>query len=332
DAFLTLAYTDEDRQTGLTCFLVPRWRPDGTRNQVHIMRLKDKLGDRANASSEIEYHGAVAWPLGEIGRGIPTIIEMVQHTRLDCTNGAGLLMRQAVAQALWHVSHRSAFQRKLIDQPLMRQVLADLLLEVEAATALTFRIARSFDEKGTDETAGLFARIATPIGKYCVNKRVVPVVFEAMECLGGAGFVEESILPRIYRQSPLNSIWEGSGNVICLDVLRAMARSPDAVEVVLAEIAQAKGASAAFDRALDDLKERLRPEAITEQSARHLTEHFGLLLQASLLLRHTPAAIGETFAETRLGEGRGGASFGAFSKAVDADVIIERGSPLKAAA
>ncbi|MDE2463900.1 MAG: acyl-CoA dehydrogenase family protein, partial [Alphaproteobacteria bacterium] len=215
DAFLTLAYADG----GLTCFLVPRWRPDGTRNAIHIMRLKDKLGDKANASSEIEYHDAFAQRVGDEGRGVRTIIEMVQHTRLDCAIAPAAYMRQALANALWHARHRRTFQKTLIDQPLMRAVLADMAIESEAATALVFRLAQSFDAATVSPMDAQFMRIATPIGKYWLNKRVVNFVYEAMEVHGGAGYVEESVMPRLFRQSPLNSIWEGSGNVICLDVL-----------------------------------------------------------------------------------------------------------------
>ncbi len=248
DAFLTLAYTDK----GLTCFLVPRWMPDGERNAMHIMRLKDKLGDRANASSEIEYHGAYAQAVGEEGRGVKTIIEMVHHTRLDCTIAPAAYMRQALAQAMWHTTHRTAFQKKLIDQPLMARVLADLALESEAATALAFRIARSFDD---GKSAALFSRLATPIGKYWLNKRVVNFVYEAMECHGGAGYVEESVLPRLFRQSPLNSIWEGSGNVICLDVLRALTREPETADALFAELDKARGAYTILDKAIDTAKQ-----------------------------------------------------------------------------
>ena len=235
DAFLTLAYAEG----GLTCFLVPRWTPDGERNAMQIMRLKDKMGDKANASSEIEYHGAWAQRIGEEGRGVRTIIEMVQHTRLDCIIAPAAYMRQALANALWHTAHRRAFQKKLIDQPLMRAVLADMAVESEAATALTFRIARSFDAQASNPMEGAFMRIATPVGKYWLNKRVVNFVYEAMEAHGGAGYVEESVMPRLFRQSPLNSIWEGSGNVICLDVLRAMMREPESVAAFINEIESA---------------------------------------------------------------------------------------------
>jgi putative acyl-CoA dehydrogenase len=320
DAFLTLAYTDK----GLTCFLVPRWTPDGERNAMHIMRLKDKLGDRANASSEIEYHGAYAERVGEEGRGVRTIIEMVHHTRLDCTVAPAAYMRQALAQALWHTAHRTAFQKKLIDQPLMARVLADLALESEAATMLAFRIARSFDES-KDGSAALFSRIATPIGKYWLNKRVVNFVYEAMECHGGAGYVEESTLPRLYRQSPLNSIWEGSGNVICLDVLRALAREPQTAEALFAELDAAKGAYPALDRSIENAKARLAKT--TEPHARRLVEDFALALQAALLARHAPKAVADAFMATRLDNDW--RTYGAFDAEIDVKAIIDRAMPLE---
>jgi putative acyl-CoA dehydrogenase len=319
DAFLTLAYTDK----GLTCFLVPRWKPDGERNAMHIMRLKDKLGDRANASSEIEYHGAYAERVGEEGRGVKTIIEMVHHTRLDCTVAPAAYMRQALAQALWHTSHRTAFQRKLIDQPLMSRVLADLAIESEAATTLAFRIARSFDESNR-ETAALFSRIATPIGKYWLNKRVVNFVYEAMECHGGAGYIEESVLPRLFRQSPLNSIWEGSGNVICLDVLRALAREPQSAEALFAELDTARGAYPELDRTIDKAKASLA--TTTEPHARRLVESLALALQGALLARHAPSAVADAFITTRLGE-EPWRTYGAFDAEIDAGAIIGRAMP-----
>jgi putative acyl-CoA dehydrogenase len=322
DAFLTLAYTDK----GLTCFLVPRWKPDGERNAMHIMRLKDKLGDRANASSEIEYHGAYARRVGEEGRGVKTIIEMVHHTRLDCTIAPAAYMRQALAQALWHTSHRTAFQKKLIDQPLMARVLADLALESEAATVLAFRVARAFDESAGKAGAALFSRLATPIGKYWLNKRVVNFVYEAMECHGGAGYVEESILPRLYRQSPLNSIWEGSGNVICLDVLRALSREPDTADALFAELNAARGAHAALDRAIDKARNRLG--AVVEPHARRLVEDLAIALQAALLVRHAPSAVADAFIATRL-DGDWW-TYGAFDAEIDAAAIIARAMPARA--
>src|SRR5690606_13748419 len=253
DAFLTLAQAPG----GLSCFLVPRWRPDGTRNPFFIQRLKDKLGDHANASSEIEYNGTWARMVGEEGRGVRTIIEMVHHTRLDCVVAPAAMMRQAVANASWHVAHRSAFGKILIDQPLMRAVLADLALESQAATALAMRVARSFDESAADhEHARLFSRLATPVSKYWLNKRLPELVYEAMECHGGAGFIEEGGMARLFRQSPLNSIWEGSGNVICLDVLRAMGREPACVDALLSVLRAASGADRRYDAFLAGLADR----------------------------------------------------------------------------
>ena len=313
DAFLTLAYTDN----GLSCFLVPRWSPDGTRNAIDITRLKDKLGDRANASYAIM--------LGEDGRGVRTIIDMVQHTRLDCAIAPAAYMRQSLALACWHAAHRTAFQKKLIDQPLMRTLLADMALESEAATALVFRVARSFDEAGVSPHAAAFSRIATPVAKYWLNKRVVNFVYEAMEVHGGAGYVEESLLPRIFRQSPLNSIWEGSGNVICLDVLRAMHREPQSIEAFLEEIETAHGASPALDDAINRLKERIS-QAIEETDARRLVEQMALALQGAVLVRHAPAAIAEAFCATRFTE-RPGLAYGAPAAKLDENSILSRAAP-----
>ncbi|MBI1211253.1 MAG: DNA alkylation response protein [Alphaproteobacteria bacterium] len=322
DAFLTLAYTDN----GLSCFLAPRWRRDGERNAIHVMRLKDKLGDRANASSEIEYHGAEAHLIGEEGRGVRTIIEMVHHTRLDCIIAPAAFMRQATANAMWHTAHRTAFQRKLFDQPLMRRVLADLAIESEAATALTFRIARSFDEATSDPQAALFSRIATPIGKYWLNKRVVGHVYEAMECHGGAGYVEESVMPRLFRQSPLNSIWEGSGNVICLDVFRALTREPATAEALVTELEHARGANALLDHAINEVKAHLTRGASAEASARAFVEHAALALQGSLLARHAPQPISDAFCALRLGDDAG-IAYGAGTHSIDTIAILDRAMP-----
>jgi putative acyl-CoA dehydrogenase len=322
DAFLTLAYAPG----GMSCFLVPRWKPDGERNPMYLMRLKDKLGDRANASSEIEYHGAHAVLIGEEGRGVRTIIEMVHHTRLDCILAPAAYMRQALANAMWHTAHRSAFQKRLIDQPLMRQVLTDMAIESEAATALTFRIARSFDESPKNEQAALFSRIATPVGKYWINKRVVNFVYEAMEAHGGAGYVEEGVMPRIFRQSPLNSIWEGSGNVICLDVLRAMAREPQSVMALVAELESARGANASLDRAIDDVKDRLTPARANELTARRVVESMALALQGAVLAKSTPSAVSDAFCATRLSN-RPGVAYGALDAAVDSEAILKRALP-----
>jgi putative acyl-CoA dehydrogenase len=320
DAFLTLAYTDK----GLTCFLAPRWTPDGERNAIHLMRLKDKLGDRANASAEIEYHGAYAEIVGEEGRGVRTIIEMVHHTRLDCILAPAAYMRQALANALWHAAHRTAFQKKLIDHPLMRSVLADMAIESEAATALTFRVARSFDESANADAAA-FARLATPIGKYWINKRVVSLVYEAMEVHGGAGYVEDGVMPRIYRQSPLNSIWEGSGNVVCLDILRAVRRDPRSADELIVELDGSRGANRSLDRAIDDVKTYLiGPQ--DEAFARRLAEAMALALQGAILVRNAPSFVADAFCATRLGD-RPGLTCGALDAKIDVDAIIARAMP-----
>ncbi len=311
NAFLILAQAPR----GLTCFLLPRLRDDGSGNGFHIQRLKAKLGNRSNASGEVEFDRAQAFRIGEEGRGVPSIIEMVQHTRLDCGIGSAALMRQALTQAIHHARHRSAFGKLLIDQPLMRNVLADLAIESEAATVLTMRLARAFDGE-----PGL-ARLATAVGKYWICKRTPAVVNEALECLGGNGYVEECVMPRLYRESPLNSIWEGSGNVICLDILRAVAKEPAAVESLLAEIGMARGADRRFDAyvAAIDLKAE-------EASARRLAEMLATALQASLLLRFGPSFIGDAFCETRLGSAWGRA-FGCLPSGVNSAQILDRALP-----
>ena len=324
DAFLTLAQAPG----GLSCFFVPRWRPDGTRNPFFIQRLKDKLGDHANASSEIEYSGTWARIVGEEGRGVRTIIEMVHHTRLDCSVAPAALMRQSVANACWHAAHRSAFGKVLIDQPLMRAVLADLALESEAATALAMRVARSFDESAGDdsvaEQARLFSRLATPVTKYWLNKRLPELVYEAMECHGGAGYIEEGVMARVFRQSPLNSIWEGSGNVICLDVLRAMGREPACVEALLSELRAATGQDRRYDGFIAKLADRFA-KPIEQGDARILCEALGQALQASLLVRHGPAFVADAFCAGRLGGE--GACYGTLPAGVDLDALIERARP-----
>jgi putative acyl-CoA dehydrogenase len=322
DAFLTLA-RDE---AGLSCFFVPRWRADGSRNAIHLQRLKDKLGNRANASAEIEYLGASAQRIGEAGQGVRTIIKMVHHTRLDAAIGSAALMRQAVAQALHHTAYRSAFQKRLIDQPLMRNVLADLALESEAATVLALRLARAFDEAGADPMAAGFARLATAVTKFWVCKRAPAAVAEALECLGGNGYVEECILPRLYREAPVNSIWEGSGNVVCLDALRTIARDPAALDAVLAELERARGADLRLDAWLVRLKNGLRDEAEPELQARRLVEHLALALQAALLVQHAPAAVADAFCASRLADG-GARQFGALPRGLDLALICERARP-----
>jgi putative acyl-CoA dehydrogenase len=322
DAFLTLAQTGK----GLSCFLAPRWTPDGARNAIDIMRLKNKLGDRANASAEIEYRGAFAVMVGEDGRGVRTIIEMVQHTRLDCAIAPAAYMRQALALALWHAAHRSAFGRKLVDQPSMRAVLADMAIESEAATALVLRLAQSFDEAARDPATAAFARIATPVAKYWLNRRVVNFVYEAMEVHGGAGYVEDSAMPRIFRQSPLNSIWEGSGNVICLDVLRAMAREPESTAALLGELDEARGASQALDGAISRLEDRLA-RSPAEDEARSIVEAIALALEGSLLVRHAPSAIADGFCATRFAE-RPAFAYGASAAPIDTAAILARAMPV----
>ena len=320
DAFLTLAQAPG----GLTCFLAPRWRRNGQRNAIHLMRLKDKVGDRANASAEIEYRGAEALRIGEEGRGVATILDMVHHTRLDCAIAPAAYMHTALAQALWHTSHRSAFGKKLIDHALMRPVLADLAIESEAATVLAFRIARSFDESPASEEAALFSRLATPIAKYWLNKRVVGQVAECMECHGGAGYVEEWPIARFYRQAPLNGIWEGSGNVICLDVLRALSRSPQSGEIYLQELKRGAGANEKLDRFVDEAARQLRQPA-EESAARRLAEALALALQGALLVQHAPSAVSDAFCNTRLDVQCH--TYGSFAANVDIAAIVTRAMP-----
>ncbi|MGH6896355.1 MAG: isovaleryl-CoA dehydrogenase [Geminicoccaceae bacterium] len=322
DAFLTLAQAG----AGLSCFLVPRWRPDGTRNAILIQRLKDKLGNRSNASAEIEYAGALAWPVGEEGHGVRTIIKMVHATRLDAAISSAALMRQALAQALHHVAHRTAFGRRLIDQPLMRNVLADLALEVEGATALVMRLARAFDGSAQDQAEHDFARLATAIAKYWVCRRAPGAIAEALECLGGNGYVEESILPRLYREAPVNSIWEGAGNVVCLDVLRALTREPDSLEAVLAELQSARGADLRLDARLVRLSNALADQSNFEHRARQLVEQLALALQASILVRHAPTAVADAFCASRLSDSPG-RQFGVLPSGLDLAAICARAQP-----
>jgi len=319
DAFLTLGQLDG----GLTCFLVPRWRPDGARNRVFIQRLKDKCGNRSNASGEIEYHGAWAERVGGSGRGVRTIIEMVQQTRLDAATAPVGMMRQALVQALHHCRHRRAFGEQLIDQPLMRTVLADLAVEVEACTWFALRVASAFDRGHDDLQERLFARIATAVLKYWTNKRAPQLIYEAMECLGGGGYVEESLLPRLYREAPVNSIWEGSGNVICLDVLRAMEREPETVPAVLREAEAARGSDRRLDATLDRLRGELTAGEDAQSRARRLVERLATALQASLLVRHAPAAVADAYCATRLGAD-GGFNYGTLPPGCDVDAILSR--------
>ena len=316
DAFLVLAQAPG----GLSCFLLPRVLPDGTRNGFRLQRLKDKLGDRANASSEVALEGAWARLVGEEGRGVRTILEMVVHTRLDCVLGTAAGMREGVEQATHHAAHRVAFGKLLVDQPLMRGVLADLCVESEAATVTAMRLARAYDRRAAgDEREAAFARIATAVAKYWICKRGPAHAAEALECVGGSGYVEESVLPRVYRQAPLLSIWEGSGNVVCLDVLRSLQRAPETAEVLLDEIrlADEPRATALAERALAEPDER---------SARIVVERLALALQASLLVRHAPAAVADAFAARHLG-GESALAYGTLPPGVDAAAIVERHQP-----
>jgi putative acyl-CoA dehydrogenase len=329
DLFLVLAQAEG----GLSCFLLPRVLPDGSRNAFHIQRLKDKLGNHSNASSEIELRGAWARMVGEPGRGVPTIIEMVGHTRLDCVIGAAAGMRTGVLNATHHAAHRTAFGRRLIEQPLMRNVLADLCVEWEATTALAMRLARAYDEAHADAQAGrdesdaqLFKRLATAVGKYWTCKRAPNHAFESLECLGGNGYVEESGMPRLYREAPLASIWEGSGNVMSLDVLRALARSPRSLEVFLAEVEQAAGADPRLDAAVGKLKRQLADPQTLEQRARRVVEAMALCLEGSLLVRHGPAAVADAFCASRLA-GDGGLEYGTLPAGTDFETILARARP-----
>jgi putative acyl-CoA dehydrogenase len=321
DAFLILAQAPK----GLSCFLLPRWTPSGEKNRFHIQRLKDKLGNRSNASSEVEFAGAWARLVGEEGRGVSTIIEMVHHTRLDCAIAAAALMRQGLVQAVHHARHRRAFGKLLVEQPLMRNVLADLAIESEAATLLMVRLARSFDRRASEPLERAFCRVATAIAKYWLCKRAPAHVNESLECLGGNGYVEESILPRLYREAPLYSIWEGSGNVICLDVLRALARDPEAAEALVHEMESGKGHDPRLDAFLaavkSDLALQLKGNGEGESQARRLTEQLALALQAILLVRHSQSAFAEAFVRSRL-SGEGGYSFGTLAANVDVGTIL----------
>jgi putative acyl-CoA dehydrogenase len=301
DAFLILAQADK----GLSCFFLPRWTPSGDKNNFFLQRLKRKLGNRSNASSEVEFDGAWARLLGEEGRGVSTIIEMVQHTRLDCVLAAAALMRQALVQAVHHAQYRSAFGKKLVDQPLMRNVLADLSLESQAGTLLAMRIAQSFDERGADGRERSFSRIATAIAKFWLCKRATVHVGEALECLGGNGYVEDSGMPRLYREAPLYSIWEGSGNVICLDVLRAMAKDPGCRDALADEIR--KG-----DAMTPDLESLLFRAVQPEAEARTLVERLAIALQCSLMRRFANGTDADAFAQARQG---GAHVFGTLSDA-----------------
>lgn len=321
DAFLVLAQAPG----GLSCFLLPRVLPDGTRNRFHIERLKDKLGNRSNASSEIELDDAWAIRVGEEGDGVKTIIEMVNHTRLDCVIGSASLMRQAVAQATHHTAHRKAFGKLLSEQPLMVNVLADLAVESEATTILMMRLAGAFD-RSSDAEERHFRRLAVAVSKFWTCKRAIAVVAEALECHGGNGYVEESILPRLYREAPLNSIWEGSGNVNALDVLRAMEREPQSVNAFFTELDGAHGSDTRYDRALAGLKSELSSSSDFESHARRMVERMAVVLQASLLLRYGDPVVADVFCSSRL-DHDWGHSFGTLKVGPNLKSVIERHRP-----
>ena len=332
DAFFVTARTAGDDR-GISCFFMPRFLPDGSRNDIRIQRLKDKLGNKSNASSELEFEGTVAWLVGEPGRGIPTILQMGVFTRLDCALGSAGIMHQCVAQAVHHARHRRAFGRLLVEQLLMRNLLADLALEVEAAVTLVMRLARAYDRM-EDPAETEFRRVMTAVCKYWVCRRGPPLAFEAMEALGGNGYVEEAPLARFYRELPVNSIWEGSGNVMCLDVLRAFGRSPATAEAIAAELAFARGANAIYDRCCDRLAQRLlvpadpATSAQTEGQARALVAELALAMSASLLLRHSPD-IGDLFCRARLdGSPASGLAFGALPDHPAIGRLIDRLEPV----
>ncbi|MEV6625342.1 acyl-CoA dehydrogenase family protein [Amycolatopsis sp. NPDC051106] len=318
DMFLTLAQAPG----GLSCFLLPRVLPDGSRNPIRLQRLKDKLGNRSNASSEIEYDHAVGWLVGEEGRGVRTIIEMVNNTRLDCTLGSASGMRLGAVRAIHHATHRHAFGKALVDQPLMANVLADLVVESEAATTVAMRLAAAGDRRD-DEQEQAFRRLGLAVSKYWVCKRAPMHAAEALECFGGNGYVEESGMPRLYREAPLSSIWEGSGNVAALDALRAMGKQPESVAAFFAEVEQAAGGDARLDDAVDRVRKELTDLDAIEYRARRVVEAMALVLQGSLLVRHGHPAVADAFCASRFG-GDWGIAFGTLPAGVDTGAIIDR--------
>ncbi len=319
DAFFTLALTDR----GPTCFLVPRFLPDGTRNRIVLQRLKDKCGNRSNASAEIEFAGAWARMVGDDGHGIRVVLEMSHLTRFDFAVGSAGIMRQALTQALHHASYRSAFRRRVIDQPLMQNVLADLAVESEAATVLAMRLARAYDDSHRDERERRLARLLTPVAKYWICKRTPVFVAEALECLGGNGYIEESVMPRLYREAPLNGIWEGVTNMVCLDVFRAIKREPDALSVFLASVNEARGADRRLDAFASRLEKELGDPSEHETRARRVVEMMALAIQASLVVRHSPPALADAFCVSRLG-GDWGQAFGTLPVGLALDQVIKR--------
>jgi putative acyl-CoA dehydrogenase len=322
DVFLTLAQTD----AGVSCFVVPGWLADGTRNRLQLQRLKDKCGNKSNASSEVEFRGAIAHLIGEPGHGIRTGIEMNHYTRLDFAVGSAGLMRQALSQSAHHAAHRRAFQRPLIDQPLMANVIADMALEVEAATWLAFRFVAALDREDDSEAERLLGRVGAPIAKYWICKRAPAVAVEAVECHGGNGFIEDHLMARLYREAPLNGIWEGTGNVICLDVLRSMTREPGCIPALFDELRAARGPDRNYDAGVNALENELAGLRKHEGQARRMVERLALLLSASLLLRYAPPAIADAFIATRIAGGWSG-HFGDLAPGIDAAAIARRAVP-----
>ena len=321
DAFLALAHAPG----GLSCFLMPRWRPDGTKNAMQVLRLKRKMGNVSNASSETELRGALAWMVGEEGRGVRTIIEMVAMTRFDCMVGSSSGQRAAVSQALHHCGIRAAFGKVLNEQPLMRNVLADLVLENEGSLALTMRLARALDHRD-DEHEDLLVRLVTAVGKYWICKRTPNHAYEAMECIGGSGVMEDGPFPRLFRESPVNAIWEGSGNVQCLDVLRAMGRTPAVVDAFFAEVGKAAGANAALDAHVRALRKEFSDVADLEFRARDVVDRMALAIQAALLVQHAPTSVADAFCASRLAGG-GHRNYGTLPRGADCAAIIARATP-----
>ncbi len=319
DAFLVLAQTEP----GISCFLVPRWRPDGSKNPLQILRLKDKMGNVSNASSETELRGAFGWLVGEEGRGVANILKMVSSTRFDCITGSAGSMRAHMTQIVHHCSHRQVFGNRLDKQPLMQNVLADLALECEAATVLAMRMARSMDEAETDEQANLFSRVATAVGKYWVCKRTPEHAYEAMEVIGGSGVMENSVMPRYYRDAPVNSIWEGSGNVQCLDVLRAIKQSPKVLDAFTAEIEKARGMDKRFDAYLDKTLNEFTNQSDIEYRSRHIVEQMALCLQGALLITTDNTATIDAFCAGRLSS-NSGFVYGNLPKGIDVEQLIDR--------
>lgn len=323
DAFLVLAQAPG----GLSCFLVPRWHPDGSRNSMQFIKLKAKISNGSNASAESELRGALGWRVGEEGRGVATIIEMVAMTRFDCMIGSSAGMRQALAQAAHHCRHRAAFGRRLVEQPLMQNVLADLALESEAALAMTLRIAMALDAREDDEHEALLVRIGTALGKYWICKRMAGHAAEAMECIGGMGVMEDTIMPRLLRESPVNAIWEGSGNVQCLDLLRILQKTPGAVDALLAELGSVRGEHPAMDSLVDDVRRRLGEAEDIELRARRLMASMALGLQAATLLRYGDDAVARAFCEARLAPGGDGRLYGELPRGIDCESILQRATP-----